>query len=571
MKKLLTLMGLGAFSLAASALTPGAQINLNDLQLDPAAQLKVEQIQKQNLADIQSGIVRKGVIKKTFTQGNNVWDIWVMNNDVRWADILLYQDGTHPEFESMPYYFVMLYVVAQDANNPRNGYVTATTWPLMWPAKCVWDYSGLQSDSDWSKLDTSMTDLNELANDKNYCRSFIYNGTGGWQLSDDQTQVTAWPVGLQSWMGTTTGKIDGKEYEYPAATATAPASAASTFVFKTFDASEKYLEMDATIQLLDGTSAVRRIIQYTGKSRVEGFAPAKFEGKLGGVHIVNIDTQSSKINQDNDWDDPFDFADWGPFQKYYFMTASPDYQIVDESAEYNDDKFGYGESLFVAPAEGVTEVKDSFFVYGTLLNQFSTQNPANFFLAYKLVEPYEAPDPWDPKNTTLLWDWYTEDGQMLPASYDSDRFGWADENWAVFCGADGYNTYLAPSTTIGIGTVNGFELYAHDNYGNSYYRSFNGDIIYHPNRNKMSETVKVPSVGTLSDVKDVQATEEAGILAGNGEIRVVANTDTEVAVYALSGAVVAREYVKAGETVVVPVEKGIYVVKAGNGAKKVAL
>lgn len=577
MKKMLTLMGFGAFTLAASALTPGASLKLSDFHLDPAAQLKVEQIQKQNLSDIANGVQRDGVIKKTFSQGKNVWDIWVMNNNERWADILIYNDGTHPEFEAMPYYFVTLYVVAENADKPKDGYVTATMWPLMWPAKCVWDYSGLQGDgADWADLDTKMVDLDVLANDKTYCSSFMYDGTANWLLSDDRTQILNWPVGLQSWMDTTTGRIDGQEYSYPAATqsgtSVSPSTAVSTFVFKSYEAAEKYLEMDVTLQMVDSkNNAVRRIVPYTGKARVEGFAPARFDGKFGGVHIVNIDTQSAKINEKEDWSDPFDFEDWGPFQKYYVMAASPDYQIIDESAEYNDDQFGYGESLFVVPADGVTEIKDPFIIYGTLLNQFSTENPANFNQNYRWVEPEERPNPWNPKENTLLWDWYTNEGQVLPSGFNSDRFGWSDEDWALFCVSDGYGTYLQAPSCISIGTKNGFELFAHDNFGNTYSRSFNGNIVYHPDRKKMSQTVNVPSVGDLVDVKGIQATDEIGIIARNGEILVNASADTEVAVYALSGAVVVREYVKAGETVVVPVEKGIYVVKAGNEARKVVL
>lgn len=579
MKKMLTLMGFGAFTLAASALSPLPQIDLRDYKLAPGVKLKMEQIQKQNLADIQSGTIREGVIKKTMVQGNNVWDVWVMNNDLRWCDALTRNDGQPIKFEDMPFYYVSLYVLGEDKSKPQEGYNTITNWPLLWPAQCAWDLSlFMEENPDLSKLDQSITDLEDLANDKVNCGTFVYDGRGTvWALNDDKTNVAYWPVGLPSWFGITSFDLEGRQYNIPAADESFnPTTATSTYSFKTYDPSESYLEMDITMQLLDNNnSAIRRIIPYTGGCRVNGFAPVYSGGEFGDIHIVNLGSYDNEKSAD---DDPFDFEEWGPLEKYYVFAVSPEMKIVDYSAEYNDDKWGLTNSLLYTQADNVTEINDDFLLFGMILNHKSTENPANINAVYEWVLPEERPNPWydgkpNTPKTTLLWDWNEDGGSVIPFGYNDANYPWSTRNWAMLCQAGGYNTLIEHPSKILIGTTNGFEFVGHDSYKNKYFRNYKGDITYHPNSNKMSETVKIPAVGTLepSSVESIQATAEAGIFAGNGEIRIVANVDTQAAVYSLSGAVVAQKSLKAGESVVVPVEKGIYVVKAGNGAKKVAL
>lgn len=577
MKKLLTLLSLVVFAIAANAFRPVTQLNLSDLHVDPSAVTKLQKIDERNRLDIANGVQRKGMIKKSFQQGHMIWDVWIINNNQRWCDVLMESDGSHPDFRDFPYYSVSLIIMAEDKNEPWSGYVTQVAWPLLWPAVCLWDMSAFQENVDWDSLNHEMVDLELLANDWNNCSSFIYDGMSDRILNDEGTEVVYWGIGSPYWITSNPiGKINGETYKYPMpttdGTTTEPTPYVSTFQFKTYELSERYLELDAIFQLLNNEGEpVRRIVPYTGSFREEGFYPRYETGTFGDVHIVNLDTQSVVINDEKGWDDPFDFEDWGPFQKYYLMAASPDYQIVDESAEYNNDKFEYGRSLLIAPADGVTDVKDDFIIYGSLLNQFSTGNPEDFNLVYKWVEPYEAPDPWNPYNLTYSWDWHTDAGQVLPVGYDSAKYRWSGEEWAFFCRSHDYVVTLNAPSQLAVGTTDGLELYAQDQYGNIYNRVFDGDIIYHPDRNKMSKTVKLPSVGLITDVKQVQGGEEVGIIVSDNEIKVIANTDTDMAVYSLSGSIETRSRMTSGETLTVPVENGTYIVKAGKTAIKVVI
>ncbi len=120
-------------------------------------------------------------------------------------------------------------------------------------------------------------------------------------------------------------------------------------------------------------------------------------------------------------------------------------------------------------------------------------------------------------------------------------------------------------------TVDSGELCAHNAKGDPYVwnpRSLTNTVTVTPGAGKLFfEGFNIYIATSTSGVENAVA-EEANVFGVAGGVKVVANAETEVAVYTLAGQMVAQYHVAAGETMI-NLEKGFYVVRANEKAAKV--
>jgi hypothetical protein len=131
------------------------------------------------------------------------------------------------------------------------------------------------------------------------------------------------------------------------------------------------------------------------------------------------------------------------------------------------------------------------------------------------------------------------------------------------------------------GTTDGFGVAGYNQYSEYTKIHFTGDIIYHYDSTDYTKTRTLATAGDLATPTmwnggdGVHTTLANGVKANvttdNGRVNVTADADTVVYIYNVAGQAVKNVTVKAGQTKSIALGNGLYIVKAGDKAVKVAL
>lgn len=571
MRKFTTLLALGCAlcSTAFAAVIPGTKVDADQYQLTPEAKQMFSTMQARSAAGMDVTQGAQKIVKKTFEDNAYVWNAILVKNETLWCDVLSDVDGNHPSFFEFPYYWASYIVTGErKADGSR---VTALSIPLLWPTQFIWEQSKeylIQGLSPWDmpEADANMdivtaTEMFEATSAMQLGKSFIYSGSASPFYGDEsQTWLGAFPVAPNAWYGesgwpqtyngATTALKDNDQTKYSEITLDSWDEEEGTYKF----VNTLYFENGATLNLT-----------YNGEARLAGFVKEHYE--LPFLTEPQVFYVGEESGEELDMDNPYMVADWGPFSKFFVLGGTGNNTAVVRDGK-NEFDMDWVSVLGVRPDND----DDPYgFYVGTLFKAAGTAHD----------DPYGW---WNMKDPNIEYDertgaYLSNDmvprlNQLIPAGYDEGKMPWAstDNGDGFFAVKDGYYVYLQEYTRFCIGDEKyGLYLSGTDNFGNTYWGSYTGDIIMHTDPNDLSKTVTIPAMKPGFDSVEGIAADDVKVIANNGMITVVADQDVNAAVYTLSGALVKAADVKAGKTMNVAVEGGVYVVKAGNVAKKVAL
>lgn len=557
-------------STAVAAVLPNG-IDTRDLKLTPEGAQMVSTMHAKAAAGVDITVGQKKLIHKIYSDNVYDWELIVATNSQNWYEVLQKNDGSKITFEEMPYYWVNYILFAKRKADEKQ--VTALQIPLMWPTYFWWEQSkaplaaGLNPFEAIKPEDMDLSivtniELFEATAAEQLGKSFYYSGEPDPYFGDNTNSwIGFYPIAPNYWYpggegwpqtynGAETALKDGDQTKN------------SLIEFTSWDPEERTYQLENTLFFENGSTLN---LNFNGEARMMGFVKEHYEVPfLTAPHVVYVGEEDGKTL---DLDNMYESSDWGPFTKFFVLGGTGGCEAVVRNGQnvFNQD---WTSAMGIARVEADSE----FGYYSGYLFK-----PANT----KATDPYGW---WDMKDPNIEYNDRTGNymgndmeprlNQLMPAGYNDSYMPWSstDDGDCFYLVNEGYYTYLAPYTRFCIGDKEqGLFLYGTDNYGNTYHGSYAGNIVLHTDPKDLSKTTEIPAISDIDAVEGVAAAEGAKIIAGNGVVSVVAEEDVNVAVYNLAGACVKASDLKAGNSMVIELEDGIYVVKAGNAVKKVVL
>lgn len=581
MKKFTTLLGaiaLGVATMGAAPVNPGMNTDLRISGTTEAFKNWQKNIDAGKLIGTQD------VETRSWTSGTSVYDVRFQLASEPLGRMLSFQDKDgniiNPTFDELPFYAMWMTVSRRkqtdDVPNTMVSFLLA--WPSQYIYQQVFTYDGEPDDKGQIPVDLRNYDVvpvDELFNNEQYCRRFqesLSAGTagdasaGGW---DYYTMVPNQLVGNVA--------VVDNNMVYTVVTD----KIASFFEMMQYSPEDNWTQLYGTIYYSttgedNGTRNIRlgtKSKPFDGEASVEGFSQQYIDvPEFGDLHIFNTGVMSSAS-----------FGDANPFPTDFPEVTGLYFTISDKYVGWEVDAKGETGAI---PFD-----KEKFVSTGaTLPEGQSLREHANYVQGYLFADPkYGKDTSLDLDPTTYVMQpvteiqvnedvWYAE---TTPAINSMVAYGitdmnqnteqWSDEYGAAFIYQNMPETCVDPSY-FGWGYKEGIVVNFQNQFLTNYIAYSKGKIYYHYDPENMVVYRELQAVGEKDAVEEV-AVDELGakINAANGVITVVAGADAAVAVYSLDGVCLKNVNVAAGEDVAVEAAKGIYVVKVGDKAVKVAL
>jgi hypothetical protein len=573
---------------AGSIATANAKVSLQKpadfhpetLQVTAEGQARLNAAQAFAKYEVENGIQdRNTIAKKSWSDGSKTWDLTLINSGAL-------TDFFNVSESAKAYYGCWNVVLATFSSYTNDNNYETYCIGLTYPLQSLWQYI---IDQGWITGATSPADIlgdkytgegltplscwdNELDPDYFYftCAEAgddgIYLGfctEDDWGMAIINTSYSSYYT-YQS-MGYCDVVKNGKQ------TLGGP-TVGTTLKFSNFD--EETISIDAALEggattTVNGSAYASYNIPFSGEFNNRGMIEGITKNiEIGEVHIINtgIANYDNVETYDVDWD-----AD---LTRYYIMGCHPSLTI-------RDDAFSTDTYTTTGALSALQEDYTYQFFYGAV---------------------YSAADATDPLN---IWKGHYINVQKGAFSYettnapvaDSFVYGGWNSTYAPFCNYDGLRIidqdhYLFldidedmaedEKPIIMNGTTDGFGVAGINNYSEYTKLHFNGDIIYHYDSNDYTKTRTLASVGSLAtpamwggDSNGVQTVlgnnANTNVTTSNGAVNVTVDADTVVVIYNVAGQAVKSVNVAAGQTKTIALGNGLYIVKAGNNAVKVAL
>lgn len=546
MKKIFTLT---AASLLGAASLMAMPLDVKEIsQLKPMMSLEAQQKARTELAQLKMYGAKEG--QETVTRS------WTASNGAKWRLILVLSETplcetltfTNPDtgepfqypFEELPLYEVQCYFAYTPANGTEE--TRDALLYLAWP--CVY-YFSQPANTPEDEIDWSPVTLTDMCNETDYVHLFEQTGA----LANEE-----------SW-----GILPADILEIPSTYdgMTMFTQTGTSVDFLAYDATENNIDVDLNATMKqdpnEGNRSGRMSCKYRGVAdRVLGFeATYSLLNKFGEIHLYNDGTISSEgLGDDNPFTETFDEVSC-----LYVLCGDSKFTPgqVQGGGEFAPNKVGFNWDEM-------------------------DNNEFNYVRGFVFADPKYGKDPnIDPTelkfqviNPEWLIDEATEAGYIsIAPALNSFVPGSSSEAWSVDYGmlvVKGAYLYTpSHESTIAWGTTNGFECNLLDDFRNTVdIQSTAKEIFYHYDKNDITKYRMIPAVGTLPSgaeiVKDVE--NNAKIMVRNGMISVNAAEKAPIAIYTLDGKLVKAANAK---SVNVEANKGVYVVRVGNQAKKVVL
>lgn len=589
------------YALSAALLATGSMLAVNPAALikpearmagqsavmsaEGQAMLRAEQAYNQYVGD--NGIEMPGSMKFSWTdpQGT-VWNATMME-DGNWSENFESWDGAQ--------YYAK--VRCNLNNGKKQGEARVISYLMFYPRYSLWQESA------WGQLFPGENAAADKMLPLKYCVStsdiMTTNWPYGWMVPTASETANNFYIG--GWdhtgnvtnsrkvdcliiMNSNTKRSDGKNYfQYTTmgyalynGTPCGPREG-STLQMSNFDDETSSIDLafNGVCTNASGTPVWTYAYNFSGEAFMPGLTSKPVEWDATSVHIVN--TGSIKGGDEAYYN--FDDRNWGPYQRFYMLACTDGYT-------YDNVELQGGGTLWTSTQipEGPAQMQAGK-TYGNLRGALFSANGA--------TEPnnvwYEAPievsiDQYQEGHTegvpgvnsflyggwnSNYWTWSESDG--VKTSYNSVNF------YAPFVKTPANGTY---NPFVMCGTTEGFGYKGFTGYNCNYTVKFKGNIVYHYDPTDYLKTREIPSVGTITTpsawfngVSTIFAENDnnVNVNAANGMINVTVENAAMVNIYNMAGMIVKSVNAKAGQTVSVDVANGIYVVKVGNKAVKVAL
>lgn len=571
MKKIFTLLSVALLSALSMTAREVPQVESIEIRNPMDTQIKLAQLQSEIDLVKETGVSSERVYKRSCQVGTDTYNLLIANPNYKITDIFkITSNGHELTFEEIPLYIVEYCLTRTDINGNETAKVECM---LAWPSYELF-YDGISSDY---SNDYSIVSVKDMANakkiDERLCNTFTFY---------DENQYVWVPEGNLTKTYGIIGKLLEPKGVYSTINGEAKVMMAvpqagreTTVQFMGFDARDMSISTDAHFYL--ETQQGRQLqldCEYTGTYIEIGFDKQTINYELSNVHIFNC----GEFNQDKLMGsaNPFLF-DFEPQQMFYIYMPGK-YNDIEINA--NAKGFDPSQIALVWPQSTPEELRtfDNMhamcgYMFAPLGSEITDGGRYEMQRSDVKKHPYDDPRIPEcpfvyPQPYTLIptgvrdeslskvYEWSNKFGFL--GIYQGRTWQWTNEN-----NNPGY---------ILMNTAKGLQLKAFTHYGDTYSAIYDRDIIYHFNPENINETKLIPSKGSFVDasVDGVGADENAAQVYANGSavvVRTIAATDVKV--YTLGGACVANCMVNG--TATFPLDKGVYIVKAGNVARKVAL
>lgn len=567
----------GAKLLKSIARTRLDQVDLSKIEIDPSHDV----------------VTTRGY----YEQGTNIcrWSM-SLDRDQRWCDLLFFindqGEEDHYTFEQFPFYLVWFNMTLQNkADYKPTAYIPQFGfWPCYYYFSQQFEYIGdvPEEERDYrAVLPKDMCNPMDLGGGLKTCAKFqerpMINGGLGvspeWNSSNGMYDF--WCIANQDFMIGVTENDATVMYRGFYGTTQCNEQRASNFTFKSLT-EDNVLSMDykAYPYVMNGTTAKSypvNIAQFLGQAKINSWELKTVNYPINAVHIFNAGEDSSaELGVTN----PYIFANWGPFRRYYMFGFGNDmFDIAYKDASM---KVFDSSQLQAAWVDGTT-TEDALnpdnqnYFFGALFSDVTSDKPYDY---WRVQHPsYQVDDKWGVQLTMMpeahttmpAYDLIPDD--VLAAENADKSLKHPEPIWierdALVTYLEGSLELLMPGGYVACGTPEGFVINGTDQYHNTVRGTFTGDIFYHADPNDCQKFDKIPAVGTTG-VNETAASKNV-ISGAQGEILVVLEKTAAVEVYNLNGQQVYSGNAIAGMPLVIELPGGFYVVKAGKETKKVVL
>lgn len=548
-----------------------------EMSAEGLAMLRAEQAYNQYVAE--NGISRPGEMKFTWTDSSGeVWNAtWMENgewkdNFTSWAGARLYAKvtiaitndyATTSQRKTISHVaFYPRYNMWNEANRPQlfpDVQLGDSLKPLALKYKSVFD-------ANWKGF--AVPELSSNGANSFYIGQTSLNGDDYLVIANTNTPDSNNKPYFES------GSMG---YAYHNGVACGP-NQGSTVTFSNFDdeTSSINLNFKGTANNASGAMIWTYDFAYSGEAFMPGWSQKAMTWEAANMHIVNTgDVKGTDVEYET-----IDDTDWGPLRRFYLLACGAGYT-------YDNVQLSGGGTLWTSTTVPTTPARTEEgaayrYLRGALFSAEGTENP---------IGEWQAGDV-DVYFTEMMgMQWPATTGTpaantFLYGGWRNDYWPWSDES-GVKSVYEGYWWYTPNKASNGaaynpfimIGTTEGFGYKGQSTYFCDYSVSYKGDITYHYDPTDYLKTRTISSVGSLKPndnwlaVQNVFADgdNDINVIAGNGVISVTVEKAANVAVYNMAGMVINNVNAAAGQTVNVSANNGIYIVKVGNKAVKVAL
>lgn len=302
-------------------------------------------------------------------------------------------------------------------------------------------------------------------------------------------------------------------------------------------------------------------IPFSGEADIIGFSSRPETFEIGEIHVINTGNQDAGTHEVYD-------EDWGPLTRFYMLGAGTDLTWSEESD-------WTATSWPENPRWNTNDPnRKANYFEGALYCEPNTADPYGIWYSRELEFEY------DPMLGSYISTGYPEAGDMMYGGYN-DLIPWSpadgmDINYKDFL------WYFPQATTDNafsmLGTTSGFGMQGVTNLIAPMQLHFTGNIIYHYDASDYRKTREISSIGTIAppsywtavDAIFNDSVNNANVEVGNGIVNVTMATAGVINVYSIDGKIVKSINAAAGTTTI-DLGDGLYIVKAGEKAVKVAL
>jgi hypothetical protein len=562
-----------------------ANLNLAPVEITPEGQARLNAAQAFLRYERENGIEDPNTIaKRTWTDSSNkTWELTLVNSGSL-ADMFSF--GSNEDFYSCWNIVLADFVCYTDSNNSVE-YNIALTYPLQSLWQYMYDYQSItQTPQELFGDEYSANGLTPLSAwgtifpaDEFYfscpeaSASGVYLG-----YFDDSWAMTI----INSTCGSASS---GYYYQYGSlgycsvvknGNETLGGPTVGTYLkFSNFDIDTMSIDAEldgGATTTLNGSPFVSYSIPFSGEFSSRGMVSGIVnEYEIGEVHIINTGVNNYDNNEyyDVDWNEDLN--------RYYVMGCHPTL-TVKESA-ITSDSVTSGISAFAALSADYS--LEAF--WGALYSPVDA-DPINVWkgmnIGYEVV-PFGTSYQYLTTNAP-------EANSFVYGGYSASYFPFSEADGLRLVKTDHYeympiDADLAEDAKpiIMNGTTDGFGVAGYNQYSEYTKIHFTGDIIYHYDSTDYTKTRTLATAGDLATPTmwnggdGVHTTLANGVKANvttdNGRVNVTADADTVVYIYNVAGQAVKNVTVKAGQTKSIALGNGLYIVKAGDKAVKVAL
>ncbi|MDE6811724.1 MAG: hypothetical protein K2J15_05175 [Muribaculaceae bacterium] len=584
MKKITTMIAAVSLGIATMVAAPVETGVRTDLRVTGAT----DAFRKwQNNIAVGSLTGTKSVETRSWVSGKNTYEVRFQLSDMPLCEMMSFDDGNgnvvNPTFDVLPYYCLQMtiYRTKEGAEIPNTLINFILAWPSEYIYSQVFDYVGELDEDNKIPVDLRNYDIvpmDELFNNPDRCRKFQESlgvGTGG-DPSDGKWEY--YTIVPNSVIGNP-AMVDGQDamtvideqkqiYSYVECMQFSPDDNWTQFY------SYVYWSADGSTNGLRNLRIGSKTAPYDGTTDVQGFYSQVVEmPEFGDLHIFNTGAPISSESLGDNNPFPAEF----PEVSALFFTVGDKYIKwdfdPDETGDipFDRDKFTFQPIEYLPAGESLRDHAN--FVDGYLFAdpKYSKDTSLDLEPADFVVQPVTEVeidnDAWYAVSAPMV-------NSMIPYSVgdmNNNMEAWSSEYGAALTYRNLPETCWDPSF-IGWGYKEGLVINFENRFHTNYIAYSTGKIYYHYNPKNMRDYRELSPFGERDEVETVAA-DAAGVKvnAANGVISVTVSNDAEVAVYGLDGVCLKAVKAVAGENVNVEAAKGVYVVKAGEKAVKVAL